>query len=92
MRALVKQQQVKYVAADGKTVVDATIIEPLSPTTARLEIGDNAHALAVYNEDKTTANTFHFGDEDDGKAARKSFAPGKGSPGNSAKPEPVASA
>lgn len=90
MRPLVKNQQVKYVAHDGKTILDATIIEPLSPTTARLEIGDNAHALAAYNEDQTTANTFHFPDEDDGKAAKKSFAPGKGSPGNSAKPEPVA--
>lgn len=78
MRPLIANQSVKYVNATGKTG-DATIIEPISSTTARLEIGDNATAFAAYSEDHKVRNTFHFADEDEGKA-EKPFAPGKGSP------------
>ncbi len=77
MRPLVENQSVQYVNVAGK-IVDATIIEPVSPTTARLNVGDNATAFAVYSEDHKARNTFHFADGDEEKA--KPFTPGTGSP------------
>ncbi len=64
MKALSNELPVKYVApstTDGgkPTTRNVKIIEVLSPTTARLELGENSTALAAYSETKEPG-TFHF--------------------------------
>jgi hypothetical protein len=76
MKPLYTTQIVKYVGADGG-ISDATI-EQVDGTNARLRIAENHVALAAFNDDRKTPNTFHLADEpataDAGES--KGFAPG----------------
>jgi len=56
MKPLFSTQKVKYVGADGG-ITDATI-EQVDGTNARLRITENHVALAAFNDDRKTPNTF----------------------------------
>ena len=80
MKPLFSTQKVKYVGADGG-ITDATI-EQVDGTNARLRIAENHVALAAFNDDRKTPNTFHLAEEEAKAAAGdaggepKAFAPG----------------
>ncbi len=80
MKTLTEKLLVNYVSAPttegGKPKVqrDVAILEVLSPTTARLELGPKSQAIAAYSEDKTTPNTFHFADDPEPAAAESAAA------------------
>jgi hypothetical protein len=77
MKPLYNSQPVKYVNADGG-ISDATI-EQVEGTNARVRVAENHIALAAFNDDRKTPNTFHLAEEsapaaDAGES--KAFAPG----------------
>jgi hypothetical protein len=69
MKALIKNQPVKYVDEHGK-IIDATILDPKGYPHAHVQL-DGGIALAAYNPDKKTKNTFHFADDPDPKPAEE---------------------
>lgn len=83
MKPLFNSQTVKYVGADGG-ISDATI-EKVEGENARLRIAKNHVALAAYNDDRKTPNTFHLAEEEkaaDAGEKPKPFAPGGAPSGN----------
>jgi hypothetical protein len=74
MRPIYKESKVNYVEEDGKIRTGVPIRDIVSPTSLHLllaegKIGENGIpagetiALAEYNEDKKTKNTWHFADD-----------------------------
>ena len=71
-------QTVNYVSADGK-VKQAKVVQVIADHIVRLdhsEKGDGAHtALAHFNEDKKTPNTFHEREQRDQRDVGSNSAP-----------------
>jgi hypothetical protein len=78
MKPLYTSQIVKYVGADGG-ISDATI-EQVEGTNARVRIAPNHVALAAFNDDRKTPNTFHLAEDpapaENAGEESKGFEPG----------------